>query len=187
MWTGGVVQSIPGSFIMWLPCYTIDPLGLITSKHKWTPMMCTAYSERYSTPGTIISLLSIMHSPAAGIKPLLVSRSTTQNCDRNKPTNDLNKKSVERIDWISWPQNGAPCKAPDCTADIVPVGTLLKKDSTSIPWVAAQFVSTKVRFLPFSVKTNENDLHRKYRLLCGTNLSPLSILQITQSRWFHYI
>ena len=37
MWTGGVLQNIPGSFIMWLPCSTIDTLGLSTSKHKSTP------------------------------------------------------------------------------------------------------------------------------------------------------
>ena len=56
MWTGGVLQSIPGAFIMW--CSTMDPLGLSTSKRKSTPMICTACS----IPSMISSLLSIISS-----------------------------------------------------------------------------------------------------------------------------
>ena len=73
MWTGGVLQSIIGAFIKWLPCCTIDPLGR-TSKNKSTPMICTGCC----TPGVISSLLSIISSQAASIKPLLVSRYTKQ-------------------------------------------------------------------------------------------------------------
>ena len=69
MWTGGVLQSIPGALIMRLPCITMDPLGLSTSKHKLTLM----FSIGCSTAGTISSLFSIIGSLAAGIKPLLVS------------------------------------------------------------------------------------------------------------------
>ena len=80
MWKCRVLQSIHGAFIVWLHCKPIDPLGLSTSKHKSTQMICSACS----TPGMISSLHSIMSSPATGIKPMLVSRSTTQNRGRNK-------------------------------------------------------------------------------------------------------
>ena len=110
-----------------LPCSTIDSLGLRTSRHKLIPMICTAYSN----PDTISSLLSMMRSPTAAIKPWLVSRSTTQNSGRSKPTNDLTNSSVECIYWISWPQNCIPHKSQDCTANIVPGGRKLQKDSTS--------------------------------------------------------
>ena len=40
IWAGGVLQSFPGSFIMWLPCSTIDRLGLSTSEHKLTKIIC---------------------------------------------------------------------------------------------------------------------------------------------------
>ena len=46
----------------------IDHLGLCMSKHKSTKMNYIACSA----PGTVSSLLSIISSPAAGIKPLLV-------------------------------------------------------------------------------------------------------------------
>ena len=93
MSTSEVLQSIPPVFIMWVPCSTIDPLGLSMSKHKSTPMLCTACS----TPGMICSLLSIISSLAAGIKPLLVSSSTTQNSGKNNPINNLTSSSVECI------------------------------------------------------------------------------------------
>ena len=48
------------------------------------------------------------------------------------PTNDLTKSSVECIDCISSPQICVPCKTQDCTVDIVPVGTMLQKDNTSV-------------------------------------------------------
>ena len=91
MWTGGVLQSIPVALIMRLPCRTINPLGLSTSKHKLTPMFRIACS----TPGMISSLFGIISSPASGIKPLHVSRSTTQNSGRNICTNDLTNSSIE--------------------------------------------------------------------------------------------
>ena len=97
IWTGELLQSVHGSLIMWLPCCTMDPLHLSTSEHKLTPIICNAYS----TPGTIRSLLSNISSPAAGIKLLLFSRSTTKNGSRNKPTNDITNISVERIYWIT--------------------------------------------------------------------------------------
>ena len=75
MWTGGVLQRSHGEFIMRLPCSTVDPLGLRTRKHISTPMICIACS----TPGTKSALLSIIISPTAGFKPLLVARSTPQN------------------------------------------------------------------------------------------------------------
>ena len=91
MWTGGVLQSIPGALIMRIPCSTIHPLDLSTSKHKLTLMFRIACS----TPGTMSSVISIIRSPAAGIKPLLVSISTTQNSGRNIPTNNLTNSSIE--------------------------------------------------------------------------------------------
>ena len=59
------------------PLQTIDPLhGPQHEKAQIDPnMLCTACS----TSGTISSVLRIISFPAAGIKPLLVSRSTTQN------------------------------------------------------------------------------------------------------------
>ena len=47
---------------------------------------------------------------------------------------------------------------------------------------------TKVRFSFFSVKRNENEMHRKYRLLAGSaeTLPPPSVL-LEQNRWFHCI
>ena len=75
------------------PCNNIDHLGLSTSKHKSTTIICTAYS----TPGMITSLLSIISSPAADIKSFHVSRSTTQNSGRNKHTNDITNSSVEHF------------------------------------------------------------------------------------------
>ena len=36
MWTGWISLIIPGAFIMWLHCSTIDPLGLSTSQLKLT-------------------------------------------------------------------------------------------------------------------------------------------------------
>ena len=63
-----------------------------------------------STTGKISSLLSIIRSPTAFIKPLLVSRSTTHNSGWNMPANDLTNSSVERIKWISSFQNCASCK-----------------------------------------------------------------------------
>ena len=92
MWTGGMLESIPGAFIMRLPCSTIYPVGFSPSKHKLTSM----FSIACSTPGTISSLFSIIRSPAAGIKPVFVSRFTKQNCWRNIPTNDLTNRSIER-------------------------------------------------------------------------------------------
>ena len=68
-------RCIPGSFIMWHPCSAIDLLGLSPSEHKLTSIICTACS----TPGTIRSLHNIISSSAAGIKSLLVSRSTNRH------------------------------------------------------------------------------------------------------------
>ena len=69
----------------------------------------------FYTIGTISSLLSTTSSPAASIKPLLVSRSSTQNSTGYMNTKDLTNSSVERIQLISWLQNGASYKVPDCT------------------------------------------------------------------------
>ena len=80
--------SIPGELIKLLPCSTIDPLGFSTSKHNLTQMFRIACS----TPGTISSLFSTISSPLAGIKPLLVSRFTTQNSGWNIHTNDLTNR-----------------------------------------------------------------------------------------------
>ena len=73
MKTGGVLQNILGAFIVWLPCSSLDPLGLSTSKHTSTQMICPACSAS----GTMSSLFSIISSQAAGIKSLLVTRSPT--------------------------------------------------------------------------------------------------------------
>ena len=61
MWTSGLFQTIPGAFIMWLSCSTIDPLSLSTSKHKSTPMICAACSP----PSTISSLPGSWHQSIA--------------------------------------------------------------------------------------------------------------------------
>ena len=100
-WTGRVLQSISGAFIMWLPCSTIDSLDLSTKKHKSTLTVCI----KCSTPGTISSLLSIISSPAVGIKPLLAIRSATQNSGGKMPINDLTNRSVKRNRWTRWLQN----------------------------------------------------------------------------------
>ena len=55
--------------LMRLPCSTIDPLDLSMSKNKSTQMHCVLYTRHDK-----ISLLNIMSSQAAGIKPLFVSR-----------------------------------------------------------------------------------------------------------------
>ena len=83
-------KTISGALIMQLLCSTIDPLCLSMSNHKLTPM----FHIVCSTPGMISSLFSILSSPAAGIKPLLVSRSM-QNSGRGIPTNDLTNSSIK--------------------------------------------------------------------------------------------
>ena len=92
-------------------------------------MICT----QYSTPGMISSLLSFITTLAAGIKLSLVPRSTTRKTvEGTSKWNDLTNSSVERFNGFSSLQNGATCKDHDCTADNVPIGTMLQKDSTSL-------------------------------------------------------
>ena len=80
---GGVLQSIPGSFIMRLP-YNMLPAYMIPAYMLHAYMLFTRH---------IRSLIGIISSLATGIKPLLVARSASQNSGMNKPTNS----SVERI------------------------------------------------------------------------------------------
>ena len=54
MWTGGVLQSISGSFTVWLPCSTIVLLGLSTGEHKlrsWKKRIIKNMSGRLEYPG----------------------------------------------------------------------------------------------------------------------------------------
>ena len=83
IWTGGVLQSILGGLIIRIPCSTLySPSLPQTSKNKLTTM----FSIACSTPGTVGSLFCTIRSQAAGIEPLLVSRSTTRNSGRSMPT-----------------------------------------------------------------------------------------------------
>ena len=84
-----------------------------------------------STPGTISCLFSIISSPAAGIRPLLVSISDMQDNCRNIPTMTSPIAQFNMTNVSADLKNGAPCKNPDCTADTVPVGMKLSKVSTS--------------------------------------------------------
>ena len=89
MWKGGVLQSIPGGFIVWLtPLRHHRPSGPQHEQAQIYPMQWSALHACFKA-GMISRLLSIISSPAAGIKPMLVSRSTSQNSGRKKPTNDL--------------------------------------------------------------------------------------------------
>ena len=89
--------------------------------------LITIISISCYTPGTISGLFSIISTPAAGIKQLLVSRSTIQNSSSNISTNDLMGRT-QLMDQLT--SNGASCKAPDLTADTAPFGMMHFKDST---------------------------------------------------------
>ena len=86
-------------------------------------IICTACS----TLGMISSLLRIISCPAAGIKPLHISRSTTKNSGTIKPS---------QIAWSNTSNGSADLKMVlhvlllTAQRNIVPVGTMLQKDNT---------------------------------------------------------
>ena len=94
-WTGGVLNSE----YSWLVHYATPMLNDKSSIWAWARVSiylshylhCVLFTRHDK------QLLTIIRSPPAGIKSLLVSRSTTKNSGRNKPTNDLTNSSVERI------------------------------------------------------------------------------------------
>ena len=118
MWTGGVFQSIPGAFIMRLPCSNKDPLGVSTSKHKLTATISIARS----TPGTISSLFCIISSLSWNLclSPDLLCKTAVGTY--LAMTSTIARPNATLISWL---QNSVSCKAPDCTADTVPVGAML--------------------------------------------------------------
>ena len=77
------------------------------------------------------SLFSIMSFPAAGreqhLSPDLLRKAVVETYILITPPIARSNTTNGSADF----QNDAPCEAPDCTADTVPVVTMLQKDSTS--------------------------------------------------------